>query len=45
MPCATGLQVYNIIADPKHEKHTKENTLNATVLKIQAIYSTVITSK
>ena len=46
MPRATGLQFYYVIADPKvHEKHIKQNTLNKIVLKIQAIYSTVIASK
>ena len=38
MPWGTGLQSYNVIADPKiHDTHLKQNTVDATVLMIQAI--------
>ena len=43
-PCngLTGLQFYNVIAAPKlGEQHTNKNTINAIVLKLQVIYSTV----
>ena len=44
MQGATGLQLYYVIADPKvGERHIKENTLNAIVLKLQLIYSSVRT--
>ena len=46
MQCATVLQFYYVIADEKVGNNIfKENTLNAIVLNLQLIYSTVTISK
>ena len=40
----TGLQFYYVKADTKqNEKHIQQNTVNAIVIKLQVIYSTVRT--